>query len=243
MKESKVKAKDARTKKEEAKKAERTKSREAAKKKRDTKKVEKAKKKKDRAVKKERKKKASSEEKESKKKEKKKASSKNKEERLEKRKNKATQPVQIKQVEPAKEPKTIEELQNSYACDGSRTAEMEVFSAYWEYGTCGHFGNDYNANRFCGGINTKGCPNEIRGDAKNGGIIQFDSIALKKYPQIAKIKCKRATKVHFFKSEAFKSKRIFVKGKVNTKQAITLKKCKPKCYYLWHAQYKCVEFA
>jgi len=146
-----------------------------------------------------------------------------------------------KNVEPAK-PTTIKALEESYTCDGSRTAEMEVFSAYWEYNSCGHFGNDYNAKLFCGSINTKGCPDEIVGDPNKGGIIQLDPIALKKYPQIATLKCKRATLVHFFKSEAFTSKRIYANGKLNTMQAITLKKCNPQCFYLWHAQYKCVEF-
>merc|ERR1712166_1514345 len=48
----------------------------------------------------------------------------------------------------------------------------------------------------------------------------------------------------FLKSDSYSiPNNVHVKGtrELNTAQAITLRNCDPDCYYLWHAQYECVD--
>jgi len=120
---------------------------------------------------------------------------------------------------------------------------VEALTAYWEYGNCGHFGNDYNKG-LCGGIKTGDCP-EFWSKPEDSQYIVFAEAEMK-YPGISeKMNCVKARRKSFVKSPAFIHNRIYTsEGKGNTAEGITLNgaECDADCRYLWHAQYECVEF-
>ena len=122
----------------------------------------------------------------------------------------------------------------------------QALTAYWEYGDCGYWGNDYNQG-LCGGLLSGDCP-EFWDKPENSDYIIF-SEAEKMWQGIsAEIKCVRAQLKSFVTSTAFTQERIFTSdGKGNRKgnigEAVSWKgaKCNSNCHYLWHAQYECVE--
>jgi len=124
----------------------------------------------------------------------------------------------------------------------------QALTAYWEYGDCGYWGNDYNQG-LCGGLLSGDCP-EFWDKPENSDYIIF-SEAEKMWEGIsAEIKCVRAQLKSFVTSTAFTQERIFTSdGKGNRKgnigEAVSWKgaKCNSNCHYLWHAQYECVETA
>merc|ERR1711957_777348 len=115
-----------------------------------------------------------------------------------------------------------------------------------EYGGCGHFGNDYNS-KMCGGIggNKANCPKSWT-PSRGQPFLKFSG-AEKKYPGIsAEMKCKKAKMKWFLKSDSYSiPDNVYTmengKRELNYKGAITLPNCDPKCFYLWHAQYECVD--
>lgn len=131
------------------------------------------------------------------------------------------------------------EVEKNYVCNGESTAERELFSAYWDYESCGHFGDDYNANNLCGGIKGGNCPKFIY--PKSGQeFITFDEVGAVKYPEISQsIKCRKAERVHYIKSHSYSTTGG---ADWNMAHAIKLEGC-GECHYLWHAQYKCVDSA
>jgi len=139
---------------------------------------------------------------------------------------------------------TQKQVEDDYECKGAKTKYYEALTSYWEYDSCGHFGNDYNS-KMCGGIggNKANCP-EFWTPSRGQPFLKFPG-AEKKYPGIsAEMKCKKAKMKWFLKSDSYSiPNNVHVKGtrELNTAQAITLRNCDPDCYYLWHAQYECVD--
>jgi len=139
---------------------------------------------------------------------------------------------------------TQKQVEDDYECKGAKTKYYEALTSYWEYDSCGHFGNDYNS-KMCGGIggNKANCP-EFWTPSRGQPFLKFPG-AEKKYPGIsAEMKCKKAKMKWFLKSDSYTiPNNVYVKGTrdLNFAGSITLPNCDPDCYYLWHAQYECVD--
>ena len=128
-------------------------------------------------------------------------------------------------------------------CD-VRAHHAHALTAYWEYGHCGHFGNDYN-KKLCGGILTGECP-EVWDKPENAPYIMFSEAEVM-YPGISEeMKCVKAKMKSFLKSAAFTQERIFTpdrKGNYDEAVSFNSTGCDKECHYLWHAQYECIETA
>jgi len=130
-----------------------------------------------------------------------------------------------------------EQSPKEYTCGDP---QKEAFTAYWDAGDCGHFGDDYN-NELCGGINSGECPETWEG--KDGDIIRFSDEVETKYPGLSEqVSCLKAQLTPMMKSPVFTKDHEYPFDNHVGDKGFTLPQCDKNCHYWWHAQYECVQY-